>query len=527
MIRLIYFLLTLLGAAIWSTLTLANQLDWLKAHSKSVARITFLECVTSDACENEVNRKRRVASGFLFKNQTGQDVVVTALHAVIGRGDIFYHFQEAGAAKTRSRIIGVNIDADIAFLELKYQPKGVKPLVPRFEKSNNSPEVYVVGYPHGVSAPIDTKGRRRVLDRKLGVLLPVVYHHSIKEQIGFPNLEAHVISLDKALAPGDSGAPVFDRDGYVIGIGNGGIPNTGSYISWAMPIQETRKVKSWSGEFLTKERGQNSKVLYTSMAVDRLYYPHVLLRNDRPIGHVKLSYALRFDTTEGRLNEYIRDMAQVDGNFLFRRTDGTFFGGVPMRSTDPTFPGSTWATKHLLLLQDLNRLRINLICYSGPVFQRILDGEIIERDAKILLEIDYSLGDIRRQVNQERIEFSVAGRFQTMLNVSALQAITLETFSPGVKVTRNYDVNKPQELLGALCRVEFDQRPGITSQYERALAQGEVYIRLQLSELLAFDLIPPSVLPSATNPSRLELWASLPPRPVLVSDDINSMFKWR
>ena len=519
---LILLLPLLLGVVSYPSILLAAPSVWVESHSKSVARITFVECRTADACENELNRRKRVASGFLFKHQ--QDyLVVTALHAVIGRGDIFYHFHKAGGVKTATQIIAANANADIALLKLKSRPPDIKPLQARFGTSEGDQDIYVIGYSHSVGTPIESRGRSRVLGRTLGNLLPTPYKAPIAA-LGILDLESPVIGLDKALAPGDSGAPVFNRDGYVIGVGSGGIPNTGSYISWATPIDATLNVKVWRHDYSLKGNPV-SPVMY-SMAIDRVFYPNELLKEDRPIGNPILYYALRFETSEGLLNDYVREMAQVDDDFLYRISDSpTYFRGVPIRPTDPTFPGSAQATRYGPLMQDLSKLRIGLFCYSRPVFQRILAGEIGDRDAPRLLEIKYPLGNLIESISHSKVELSVTREFKIFLNLSSAQPIELQTFLPGVEVTKNYDRGNPQELVGGLCRVELDDKPGISSPYERALAQGVALFRFDLSELLTFDLFPPAVLPVANDASRMELWASLPPRPIFRSEDVNSVFK--
>ncbi|MFN3252149.1 trypsin-like peptidase domain-containing protein [Roseibium album] len=526
--RILVFFIAMASTAIaWSKLQ-AEPKDWISQKSKSIARVSFVECPIAENCNSVVDPSTREATGFLFETESGDVVVVTALHAVVGQGRIEYHFQLAGEPPTETRIIAANPASDIAILELQSRPSGAEPLRALYGASQNDSEIYVIGYAFQVGTPIDSRGRGRVLGRTLGRLLPANYKKSI-DALGFPDLEVSIIGLDKALQPGDSGAPIFDRDGLVVGIGNGGIPDSGGYISWAMPIDAVRDVENWDGRFPSRAGSSVSPVQYSS-SIERLFYVDEFFEDDRPLGNPVLYYALRFNTSEGRLEKYVQEMSEEDRDFLYRYADlddGTFFGGVPMTSSDKFFPGAGKAIQHGQVLDDLGGLTLGLSCYSQSDFNLILSGMVQESDVEPLLEIAQPLGDLRRQIDSSALELSVTSNFGTFLNLSSRKPIELQSFMPGVDVKLNYDRTQPTELLGGVCRVEFDKQNGITSPYERAIAQGLVILRLRLSELMAFDLFPPAALPVAGNPNRLQLWAVLPPRPILVSDDANDIFKWR
>jgi hypothetical protein len=57
---------------------------------------------------------------------------------------------------------------------------------------------------------------------------------------GFPDLEATIINIDSALTPGDSGAPLVNTAGEVVGIANGNLLQGTLPYSWAFPAANVR-----------------------------------------------------------------------------------------------------------------------------------------------------------------------------------------------------------------------------------------------------------------------------------------------
>lgn len=54
-------------------------------------------------------------------------------------------------------------------------------------------------------------------------------------KIGFPALDLNILYLEGSLLPGFSGAPVFDTQSQLIGIGDGGLEKGASNVSWIIP----------------------------------------------------------------------------------------------------------------------------------------------------------------------------------------------------------------------------------------------------------------------------------------------------
>jgi S1-C subfamily serine protease len=62
---------------------------------------------------------------------------------------------------------------------------------------------------------------------------------SLKSQ-GFPDINATIINIDSALTPGDSGAPLINGAGEVVGIANGNLLQGTLPYSWAFPVATVR-----------------------------------------------------------------------------------------------------------------------------------------------------------------------------------------------------------------------------------------------------------------------------------------------
>ena len=54
---------------------------------------------------------------------------------------------------------------------------------------------------------------------------------------GSPSLDLDITSIEGHLLPGDSGAPIFNKQGRVVAIADGGLANGRVGISWAIPVK--------------------------------------------------------------------------------------------------------------------------------------------------------------------------------------------------------------------------------------------------------------------------------------------------
>jgi S1-C subfamily serine protease len=180
----------------------------------------------------------RVATGFVW----GPDrQVVTDMHVVVGCQPPFsvLYFVRNGTTITqtvRDAVVSkVLRSADLVLLTVT-NPPDAPPL--KLADQPASPEQWVEawGFPLGIEAPIDTR-LQVTFANDLFPQLSSTLDDTARSQIQalhFPDLSSQVLHLSGPLQPGDSGAPVVDAAGRLVGIGSGGLQQGAASISWAM-----------------------------------------------------------------------------------------------------------------------------------------------------------------------------------------------------------------------------------------------------------------------------------------------------
>lgn len=160
-----------------------------------------------------------LGSGFLV-NTDGR--IITNAHVVKGAKKTTVTFSDG--TMESARILGVDESTDIAVLDVARTPKGVTPVpLGRSDKLVVGQDVVAIGNPYGFERTVTT-----------GIV------SALKRVITSPNgfTIQNAIQTDAAINQGNSGGPLFDRDGRVIGMNsqiasqNGG--NVG--IGFAIPI---------------------------------------------------------------------------------------------------------------------------------------------------------------------------------------------------------------------------------------------------------------------------------------------------
>ncbi|MCS7110377.1 MAG: trypsin-like peptidase domain-containing protein [Candidatus Caldarchaeum sp.] len=163
-----------------------------------------------------------LGSGFVYDTNghiiTNHHVIrgATSIRVVFANGDMY-------AAK----VVGTDIDSDLAVIRIENPPSGLKPL-----KLGNSTalkigeEVIAIGNPFGLEGTLTTG----VVSQK-GRLLPTGRGYSIPG----------VIQTDAAINPGNSGGPLLNMLGEVVGV-NTAIEATGVGIGYAVPSSIVARV---------------------------------------------------------------------------------------------------------------------------------------------------------------------------------------------------------------------------------------------------------------------------------------------
>ena len=64
------------------------------------------------------------------------------------------------------------------------------------------------------------------------------------QKVGFPSVDLEILRLEGHLLPGHSGGPIFDRDGKVVAVANGGLEHGAASISWGIPTAALERLRS-------------------------------------------------------------------------------------------------------------------------------------------------------------------------------------------------------------------------------------------------------------------------------------------
>lgn len=168
--------------------------------------------------EQERTVPRGVGSGFII---TDDGFILTNNHVVAGSSDIFVTL--ADGKEHKAKIVGMDSRTDLALL--KIDAKGLKPLPIGESKSLRKGQwVLAIGSPFGLESTV-TAGIVSAINRETGDYLPF-------------------IQTDVAVNPGNSGGPLIDLSGRVVGVNSQIVSRSGGFmgISLAIPIDEAMQV---------------------------------------------------------------------------------------------------------------------------------------------------------------------------------------------------------------------------------------------------------------------------------------------
>jgi S1-C subfamily serine protease len=165
-------------------------------------------------------------SGFVWDNQ-GR--IVTNHHVIDGADRVTVVFNNR--TELEAEILGSDPDSDLAVLQVEVNETTIRPV-----ELGNSDGVQVgqmavaIGNPFGQEFTI-TSGIISALGRTI---------RSGNSQFSIP----HVIQTDAPINPGDSGGPLLDRQGQVIGVNTQIVSRSGasSGIGFAVPINTAKRV---------------------------------------------------------------------------------------------------------------------------------------------------------------------------------------------------------------------------------------------------------------------------------------------
>ncbi len=171
-------------------------------------------------------------SGFLVDSDRH---VVTNNHVVQGAEEIEVVFWDA--SRTRAHVIGSDLDADLAVLELESVPEGIAPLeLGDSESVQVGQRVIAIGNPFGLQGTM-TEGIISGLGRRLES-----QRDSGSDGGRYSNPD--IIQTDAAINPGNSGGPLLNLAGQVVGINSAirSVSGLNSGIGFAAPVNTIKRL---------------------------------------------------------------------------------------------------------------------------------------------------------------------------------------------------------------------------------------------------------------------------------------------
>lgn len=180
-----------------------------------------------------INTEHGVGTGFAWSKPR---YIVTALHVVAGAKKISVYSEAKGEAASATLLTALHAP-DLALLRLD-RDIGLKPLVHAKVDSNDTDRHFIWGYPHDVAKM--TRHQVQIVGglNSSPTLSSIFKSDSqLKQTVGaqgFPALESRIVRIEK-IQPGHSGAPVVNKAGQVVGIGDGGLRDGLGGLNWAIP----------------------------------------------------------------------------------------------------------------------------------------------------------------------------------------------------------------------------------------------------------------------------------------------------
>lgn len=185
------------------------------------------------ASDCQLDSNDRALTGFVL-----QEGMLTALHGVVGCNNI-RAINDDGTVYRDLSIIKADLKNDLALLQSSRLTTDIDSQnQAKLTTSNNLfGNISVIGYPLDLDEAIDSQGLRIRNKTALTNLIPPLEKEAFKDCIS-PQLDAEVLSIQGTLRPGESGAPILNEQGQVIGLGMGGIAGGSTEIVWASIIEK-------------------------------------------------------------------------------------------------------------------------------------------------------------------------------------------------------------------------------------------------------------------------------------------------
>ena len=216
-----------------------------------------------------VNQKEsNVLTGFIWKNP---NQVVTSLHGMSRTGTIKILYP--GNAWRNAIIKKLLPKADLVLLELAPGEQAPPAAATPISNINSGSikfgaEVFALGFNSGAQGSSSRTLKKGFVEPEILDNLIPKKDKTALEKLGFPALDLNILYLEGSLLPGYSGAPIFDSQGRLIGVGNGGLEKGASNVSWIIPAKYLNELEISSIMSLPANFEQLSQLFSAGVTID-------------------------------------------------------------------------------------------------------------------------------------------------------------------------------------------------------------------------------------------------------------------
>lgn len=206
------------------------------------------------------------ATGFLWQNN---NQVVTSLHVMKEGADIQIEFE---GAKTGARVIKVLQEADLVLLYVDNPVQGWKSIN---SYDSNKPEykseLSALGYNNGAPGLSTRELKKGFVKPEILKLLVPPDDRKVLINSKMPDINLPIYYLNGTLLPGFSGAPVVNKNGSLIGIGDGGLENGASAVSWVIPAKHLDELTKSNVTSLPASLSKSSLLFSADLDIQQEY----------------------------------------------------------------------------------------------------------------------------------------------------------------------------------------------------------------------------------------------------------------
>jgi hypothetical protein len=202
----------------------------MDAVAKSVLRVLASQCPGN-----------RFATGFIWQTPNS---AVTAWHVVVGCKNVRVYYENEKIERP-AHIVKLRRASDLALLSIDDAPSAPALAEETGPVAANT-DLATLGYALQMETMTSTRLDLRYGSSKLRDIVTDTTLQRHIADLGFPSLDLRITPIEGHLLSGLSGAPIFNKAGHVVAIGDGGLDNGTVGINWGVPVSELHGLASSS-----------------------------------------------------------------------------------------------------------------------------------------------------------------------------------------------------------------------------------------------------------------------------------------